>query len=153
MLIRNIFSILAICSFISACSVGRHRNDQAVRTAADSFATSYFNYDLHKSIRFCTPSSAKWIHFAASNILQEDIDLLKQQQTKAIAETGDITYSTDTTASVSCEVTNFLLRDTLGRPGHMVEKMIFRIPVVLENGSWAVDAGHIIPERNNTDKN
>ena len=50
--------------------------DAKVLSNVTAFAEAYFNYDFEKAKRMVTPESEKWLRFIASNITQEDIDLV-----------------------------------------------------------------------------
>lgn len=68
--------------------------------------------------------------FLASNINQEDIDIINEQDKPATVETKDVEMTSDTTAVAICEVRNFLKLDTLGRPGEIASKALYTIPLV-----------------------
>lgn len=141
---RNIIlSTVAVCVMLAGCTGGDSRDDSDITAAVDSFAAAYFNYDFKTAAANTTPESVKWLRFAASNVIDEDIELLRTQEEGASHQTENIRHTSDTTARVRCSVSNFLLRDTLGRAGRIVKNGSCVMNVVLRNGRWTVDAGSL----------
>ncbi len=133
-----ILFILLFSCFLSSCSGECHVGEHGIDAAADSFATNYFNYRFVRSLQFCTPESEKWVRFAASNIIQEDIDTLRAQASGATYEIEDVDEKNDTLAVVKYRVSDFLLVDTLGRAGRIVGDCVFDVPFVYRHGKWMV---------------
>lgn len=136
----KIYYSLIICLLIfSSCTEHYESEDEEqIVSTTDSFATHYFNYNLKEAMPFCTPESEKWIRYTASNIFQEDIDLLKQQKEGATHETDDIIYINDTSAMVKCHVYNVMKIDTIGKPGTISEHEIYNISLVKRDRKWLV---------------
>jgi len=128
----------------SACARDGRNGDKEVIAAANNFASAYFNYDFNGARPCVTPESERWLRFFASNVLEEDIELLKAQTSAAEHEVENISYASDTVAVAHCRIENYLKRDTLGRAGHVVDKDYVSMKLVLRNGRWLVDAGSII---------
>lgn len=135
---KFVLSIFAMCVIFCACKSHGHEEDAAVTSAVNAFANAYFNYDFQGTIPYVTPESVKWLSFAASNIIDEDIALLRAQKEGARHTVENIQYPSDSTAQVACKVYNVLIRDTLGRPGHIVREAIFNLKVVKQNGQWLI---------------
>ena len=70
--------------------------------------------------------------------MQEYIDKLKAQEEGASHEIGDIEYTSDTTATVTCKVFNFLRIDTLGQSGDITQRAEYKINFVKRDGKWLV---------------
>lgn len=137
----NIFTISFMIAlfFLSSCSYNEENIlKEEIAATVDEFATHYFNFDFNNTLNACTPESRKWLSFISSNVLQEDIDILKAQKEGAWHETEDINLTSDTTATAVCKVFNFLKIDTLGRAGRMTEQATYKIPMVKRNGKWLV---------------
>ena len=132
-----LFLLLSSC-FLSSCSGEGHGDEHGIDAAADSFATNYFNYRFVRSLQFCTPESEKWVRFAASNIIQEDIDTLRAQASGASYEIVDVDERNDTSAIVQYRVSDFMLIDTLGRAGRIVSDCVFDVSFVFRQGKWLV---------------
>ena len=61
----------------------------------DSFATYYFNWQFPKTLKYCTQSSEPWLRYAASNVHQADVDLLRTKLRLPTIEINDIDFSDD----------------------------------------------------------
>ena len=110
-----------------------------METCVDSFATHYFNYQFEDALRFCTPESERWLVYAASNVHQADIDILKKLSQGAEIEIQDIDIEAgDTTATVRIVVRNFLRMDTIGTQGHMTKEATFVLPATYMDKHWKI---------------
>ena len=136
-------------------SWGKNNEDKAkedITAVIDKFAAYYFNFDFNNTAATCTPESMKWLSFISSNILQEDIDIIKAQKEGPWHETVEVTLTSDTTATAECKVFNFLKIDTLGCAGRIAEQATYKIPAVKRNGKWLVKMeGLLQNERQNRD--
>ena len=99
-----------------------------------AFAEAYFNYDFKKAQRWVTPESVKWLQFAASNVSQEDIDLINEQEDEATVEVAEFEYVNDSVSVVTVEVQSFLQKDSIGKAGSMTDQAPFRLTVVERDG-------------------
>lgn len=126
--------ITALC-LVSACSL---KDDAAVESCARSFGQNYFNLRLKQASELCTDRSYKWIEFHASNISQDDVDVLNAQTDSALCDIDDIDIDGDS-ARVKMTVRNFLLCDSIGRPGRMCKEGKCRLTLRKEGETWKVD--------------
>lgn len=129
------FALVAALCLASACSL---KDDAAVETCAKSFGQNYFNLRLQQASGLCTDRSYKWIEFYASNISQDDVDVLNTQTDSALCDIDDIDIDGDS-ARVKMTVRNFLLCDSIGRPGRMCKQGKCRLTLRKEGGTWKVD--------------
>ena len=129
------FVLVAALCLASACSL---KDDAAVETCAKSFGQNYFNLRLQQASGFCTDRSYKWIEFYASNISQDDVDVLNTQTDSALCDIDDIDIDGDS-ARVKMTVRNFLLCDSIGRPGSMCKQGKCRLTLRKEGETWKVD--------------
>ena len=93
--VNMFFTFPLIVSMLSLTSCNKNNEDQAleeITETVDEFAEHYFKFDLNGTVKTCTPESKKWLSFLASNIRQEDIDILKAQKEGSWHETGDIIF-------------------------------------------------------------
>ena len=130
-----IFVLLLLCLSCNGEFVG---SESKLRNCADSFATYYFNYRFQDAMRFCTPQSERWLTYAASNVHQADVDILKTLSEGAGIEVTDVEISDDTTATVRIHVTHFLQMDTIGTSGHMAREATFVLPAVYADKQWKI---------------
>ena len=129
------FVLVAALCLASACSL---KDDAAVETCAKSFGQNYFNLRLQQASGLCTDRSYKWIEFYASNISQNDVDVLNTQTDSALCDIDDIDIDGDS-ARVKMTVRNFLLCDSIGRPGRMCKQGKCRLTLRKEGETWKVD--------------
>lgn len=129
------FALVAALCLASACSL---KDDAAVETCAKSFGQNYFNLRLQQASGLCTDRSYKWIEFYASNISQDDVGVLNTQTDSALCDIDDIDIDGDS-ARVKMTVRNFLLCDSIGRPGRMCKQGKCRLTLRKEGETWKVD--------------
>lgn len=90
----------------------------------DSFAFYYFNWQFQKASRFVTDSSQVWLRYAASQVHEADIKILRDKEDATIEiEEMDIASNDEPTARIT--VRDFLRMDTIGTEGHLVKKACF----------------------------
>lgn len=98
------------------------RADKSLQESVDSFAVNYFNWRYADAARFCTEESGVWLRYAASNVVETDIDSLHAKPLGAEYAVTGVEYPTDTTAIVALRLGNVLVADTVGCPPHTVDK-------------------------------
>ena len=123
---------------LTGCQAHEGSEDQ-LKNNLDSFATYYYNWQFPKAIKFCTASSEPWLKYAASNVHEADVELLRNKEADATVEINDIDFSDDgANATVSITVYNFLQMDTIGQEAHLVEEADFHLPMRIVNGVWKI---------------
>lgn len=130
----------AVLGFLSLLSCQSHEgSDTQLKEDADSFATHYYNWHFEQAMRYCSPGSEKWLRYAASNVRQADIELLRAKASDATVEVGDIDFlNGGDSATVSVTVSDFLRMDTIGTGATPVGKATFLLPMVIHEGKWKV---------------
>ena len=118
-------------------------SEREARDDVDSFATAYYNWQFQKAVKYCTRTSEPWLHFAATNVHQADIDILRTQDEGASHEIKDFKIIDDTTAQAFIEVHNYLRMDTIGKAGDMMKKGMFIIKMRYNNKKWLVDLNQL----------
>src|SRR5574344_685299 len=113
-------------------------SESQLKEDVDSFSNAYYNWQFEKAAPYVFDSSQKWLHYAASQVHQEDVDLLKAQKEGASVEINDITYHEDSTADVLITVANFLSMDTIGKPAHPIQEAKFKLHMKFENENWKI---------------
>ena len=114
-------------------------SDSQLKEDADSFAIYYYNWHFPKALKYCTPSSETWLRYAASNVHEADIELLRNKAEDASVEITDVDYADDeVSAVVSIKVSNFLQMDTIGKEAHPVDEATFQLPMEIHEGKWKV---------------
>lgn len=100
---------LILLTAFTVTSCKEDNEEEKIENGACRFAEYFFNCLYKDAMKLCTPESAKWLSYAASNISQEDIDILNSQKDDATCESTDIIMPDDTTAVVTMKVKNFLM--------------------------------------------
>ena len=116
--------LLILLTFIlaSSCDSTTYvKGEKKARAAVDSFATYYFNWQFQKASRFVTDSSQVWLRYAASQVHEADITILREKEDATIEiEDVDVTSLYGPKARIT--VRDFLRMDTIGTKGHLVKK-------------------------------
>lgn len=127
---------LIFLTTISVASCSGNNDEEEIENNACRFAEYYFNCLYKDAMEMCTPESAKWLSYAASNISQEDIDILNSQKDDATCESTDLTMENDSTAEVTIKVKNFLMMDSIGVPSKMRDSALYSIVMRKRDGQW-----------------
>lgn len=134
--IRSLLLLFPTLLLLAAC--GQPEAGQQAQAAADKFAAAYFNYDFPTALTLCTPESQKWLRFAASNVYEADLEVLRSMDEGAEVEPSEVESLGDTVATVSVAVSHYMQRDTIGRPGHVTEGQTYHLRLVKRSGQWLV---------------
>lgn len=127
------------CVLIGLCACTDHKNEEQLRDTASAFAQTYFNWQFNDALTYCTPSSQRWISYAASQVKQDDVDKLRSAEQGAKSEIKKIHYEEgDSVASVVMKVENFLSMDSLDAVGHFVKSATYTLQFVQLNKRWKV---------------
>lgn len=123
---------------LTGCQAHEGSEDQ-LKNNLDSFATYYYNWQFPKAIKFCTASSEPWLKYAASNVHEADVELLRNKEADATVEINDIDFGDDEVSAIAdITVRNFLQMDSIGKEAHLVEEADFHLPMRIENGVWKI---------------
>ena len=141
-----------VCSLLmtAACESHSAGSEKQMMLALDSFTVSYYNWQYHRAQRFCTPESEPWLKFAASQVTQEDVELLRKE-TEATYEVRSIEFINDSSALANITVFDFLQPDSIGQPPHHVDKADFTLRIVLpaSEKKWKIELTQLPrPEKN-----
>ena len=134
---KSLLFILCCLAF-SGCYEAETAPDAKVLVRAAEFADAYFNYNFEKARKMVTPESEKWLRFAASNVTQEDVDLLNTQEESATVEAVDYERTNDSTLVVTVAVRNFLKKDSLGKEGVIADEATFFLTAVQHGGDFLI---------------
>ena len=123
---------------LSGCEPHEGSEDQ-LKADVDSFANNYFNWHFQKAVKYCTQESERWLRYAASNVNETDVELLRQKPEDASIEITDIDFGDDeTSATVTLTVHNFLQMDSIGQDPQPIEQADFQLPMCMEKGLWKI---------------
>ena len=123
---------------LAACSTDPSDEEKIEQTTLE-FSSAYFNYDFKHAEQYLTPDSKKWIAYAASNIHDADLELLRKQQNDAAVQLEDVEVNDDdSTAIANVTVSNYMRLDTIGNAGRMITEARFRLTLVRDRDKWKV---------------
>ena len=131
-------SFVAALWLLNACAPGAADPDADVKEQACKFAEAYFGYDFVKARLFVTPESEKWLRFAASNVTQEDVDLLNATSEAVSVAATDCCHQNDSTARVMVTVCNAVVKDSLERPARVAGEAEFALMLVRRGDEYRV---------------
>lgn len=135
----NLFGILPLClSALSFTACGEADHESLLKESADSFAVNYFNWDFQGAMPYCETGSQKWLRYAASQVHQADVDLLRAMEEGATCEAIDINTLNDSTAIVRMKVSNFMAMDTIGKAARLVNEAVFPLQMKRRGEQWKV---------------
>ena len=88
---------------------------------------------------YVTDDSRRWIEFKASNIGEDDINTLRDQDRGPSVEITDADLRDESNATVSVSVSNFFETDSIGGSARMVDEASFDLKLQLEaDGKWRI---------------
>ena len=88
---------------------------------------------------FALQESERWLRYAASNVNETDVELLRQKPEDASIEITDIDFGDDeTSATITLTVHNFLQMDSIGQDPQLIEQADFQLPMCMEKGLWKI---------------
>lgn len=135
---RHVSLLVATILFATSCGDGGSDQSDAEDVAV-CFGKAYFNYEFKNASQYCTPESERWLKFAASNVTEKDVEVLRGMDTGAEVESSDVNYADDdSTATVCVTVHDVMMRDTIGGDGHVVDEAHYIIPLVKQGDIWLV---------------
>lgn len=136
MFFKSVFTAMLICLAACQSSTSEHSD---VEKVAEDFAKAYFNYDFEKAAQLATADSRKWLEYEASNLSHGDIDMLRCQDEGADAVVVGTDYNGGGWAMVSVTARNFLLADSIGGAGRIVDEHDFELKLRKgDDGQWKV---------------
>ena len=133
---NTLYSILFAVMATACGGLSSPTDEQLCQQAAD-FAKAYFNYDYPRAAELAMPESARWLQFAASNLTQADLDVINAAE-EASVSIDDLTRINDSTVTVTIEVENILLKDTIGQPPHVVSEARYPLVLVSRDGRYLI---------------
>lgn len=140
--------VMLFCAVLVLCSCESHAGSaRQLKKEVDSFSVYYFNWQFHQARRFVTPSSEKWLRYAASQVHQADIELLQQKELPATCEINEVVYSDDDRSAIAhVTIRNYLRMDTIGKAASVVDAANFDIPLTYDAATdkWTVEVNEVM---------
>lgn len=135
-MIVSVVTLLSGATVVASCQSDA---ETQMQTCAKGFSDTYFNWQYHRSVPYCTSESRQWLSYMASQVNSEDVEALRSAAEGATTEIADMDYNeSDTVASVVVTVRNYLEMDSLGKAGQHRDEARFSIPMVMRQGKWKV---------------
>lgn len=131
----GVVGLLIALLLMGSCS---YSEEKAIEQSAVSFAQKYFNLHYCQALSECTPESEKWVRLKASNITQEDLDILNTQADSATCTVELVEFDGDSATTI-VEVCNFLNCDSIGKPGAICSNAKFKLTLKKIGKQWKVD--------------
>lgn len=140
---------MLVMAYVILVSCGNSKSEEDIaKNEVEQFAEAYFNYDLKTALEHCTTESRRWIEYTASNISNEDIDILRTKQDKAETSIEEIAIDdNDSTGTALVNVRNYLCLDTIGKAGAIAGNTSVDLYIVKRKGRWMVDIRKAFPLR------
>lgn len=129
------------CLLCMAACEGQNSSERTVaEKVTEAFADAYFNYDFKRAEKYITPESRQWLHFAASNVSQETLDVLKLMGDEELPTVivGETEVVDDSTQRVGVTVRNIVDTDSIGQAASVRDEETFRLTLVNREGNWMV---------------
>lgn len=128
-------SLLFSCDQINYQGKQTEKNDQ-LELAADSFGLSFFNWQYQKAAKWSTEESLKWLKLQASQITQEDVKTFNEQPEGVEVEINSINTTSDTTATVTYEIHNYVVNNILTSSPTVIPDTVYTVNMVKRHGKW-----------------
>lgn len=130
----------AIATLATACNPKLAVKQLQLSETVDSFATYYYNWQFREARNFVTDESEIWLRYMASQVSENDLELLNSRNEAATCETADVTFENDSTATVAIVVGNHLHMDSIGQKPVVRDESRASLRVVFDKGRnrWLV---------------
>ena len=130
--------LATIISFMSSCQ--RISNSNDITIVADSFATNFYNWRLAKAFKYCTAESKTQISYLASNISEEDVELInKKNEDASIEITNTEMLEGGLKARISMKIYNSFKMKDINSDVQLNKERDVTINLIKTNEGWKVD--------------
>lgn len=132
--------LLFVITINLTSSCQRISNSNDITIVADSFATNFYNWRLEKALKYCTAESKTQISFLASNISEEDIELINQRNEDASIEiTNTEMLEGGIKARISMKIYNSFKMKDINSDVQLNKERDVTINLIKTNEGWKVD--------------
>ena len=136
--------ILTIAVTFFSCGADKHKESEreTAENTALAAAQSIYTLRYKEAMKHCTASSVNELKYMASILTQTDIDVLNNSEKPLLVSIDDFEWKSedsDSAATVSIVVENFLQLDSINRNGEIKDKATIRYQLVKEADGWKVD--------------
>ncbi len=132
----NDISLLLLVCFLMACN--SIPQQKAEDTAVD-FSKAMYNLQFEDAKTMCTPNTSAILSFIASNLKEENIEMLKKAGEAKISVIESTLNPGDSTATVTLKVSNYLQLNMMSGKSTIEKEKEETIDLVKVNDKWLVD--------------
>ena len=119
-------------------SCGSDKKEQ-VNDVAEAFAKEYFNWHYCEAMPYVTAESSEQMKFLASNVTEDDVQLLRSMESGAEIKIEDCNIADgDSVAYVNVTIDNFCHADTIGRAASLHESANATLMLKHRDDKWQV---------------
>ena len=140
--------LLSLLAFsMIACVDAAPQQEAEAEKDLQSFLSTYFNWQFVDAEKWVTPSSRPLLAFAASQITENDLQLLRSKETPVETNIERLTISADTLAEAVVCVRNAMVMKAIGTPCQLVPEQTYylRITKTPQSTHWLVDLSTLKP--------
>lgn len=123
------------CILLFGCS--RNERDQRAKDI-EAFTYAYINFQMDNAAGYCTPESRLWLSLIASNLTENDLELIRSQEEGPSVQLTDMKEGSDSTATAFLKISHAVRLDSIGRPARLVESTVIRLQLVKRGERWLV---------------
>ena len=135
--LRSLAFILSSTSMM-LLSCGSDTEEQ-VNDVAEAFAKEYFNWHYCEAMPYVTAESSEQMKFLASNVTEDDVQLLRNMESGAEIKIEDCNIADgDSVAYVNVTIENFCHADTIGRAASLHESANATLMLKHRDDKWQV---------------
>lgn len=135
---KPFFILTLFVGIVSMFSCKGKTDEELLIQRVDSFAVHYYNWQLGKCMQQVTPESKHKLEFAASNMTQSDVDLLKTAETGATYEIEDVSIN-GSEATVQLRVYDYFEAKDINQPLQKTDESQVQLHLVKNGENWQVE--------------
>jgi hypothetical protein len=133
--LNHLFLLLFILFFV-ACSQTPQRQAEK---AAVSFSKAMYSLNLDEAKKYCTPDASKILSFIASNVKEEDLNILKDAKDLEVSVIESTMDPGDSTATVNLKISNYIQLNMMSGKSSIEKEKEEKVDLVKVNNKWLVD--------------
>jgi hypothetical protein len=132
----NKLFLLLLATLMVACS--QTPQNQAEK-AAVNFSKAMYSLKFDEAKKYCTPDAYKILSFVASNVKQEDLDLLKKSGDVDVSVIESTMDQGDSTATVNLKISNYIQLNMMSGKSIIEKEKDEKVYLVKVKDKWLVD--------------
>lgn len=141
---KKIYLLCSALLVTIACTTSESETQKEAERVAKEFSEAYFNFDLQRANKLATSETARLLSYMASNLTQEDVDLLNAQEEGASVDIEGMDILADSLCRVRLNLTHFMMLDSIGRPGVICHEGETELTLVKRDKQWLVKTRPVV---------